>query len=160
MQITNETAKDYIEKAEQVKRVYARKYPNSQYNSDELYSFVIDQLMRGRSIRTKSKWLIIDFIRHMESDPRRATRKKIIEKEGIERLKGLYSEMQSSNKINEEPMSTFLKRCEAGFLEHGLIMLHFKYGYTLKELGYIFGVSEPRLCQVMKMAVDSLRPVA
>lgn len=120
-------------------------------DADDFAQEALIKIMNGR--KTRLKYILIDYLRANYSNPRA--------KSG----KDKYNITTSYSELNEDTMSEPTYKDDLDFnalkntldsKERAIVTLRYKWGFTEKEIGDCFGITEGRVSQHLKEIKSSI----
>lgn len=130
--------KEWKEKWE-LYRQFARKRGYG-YLSEDFAQSACEEMLKGRKLIPK--YYLIDFLRRYQTD----LRNKYIPHFQEFRDQGWKDEV-----INPTEIISFLDKRQV----RAVVVLFIKWGFSMKEIGELFDLTESRICQVIKIFTES-----
>lgn len=160
---------DVLKKRRQAFLYFIKKYPNTPIDVvEDFASFCTIQWYKGRKMNTAIKFLAVDFLR----TKLRYTDEEVLEaKKNGKTLRGTKDALGGKENLGlnieihgkrvtyaiRETILTTLNASKLSTLERAIVILKTQWGFTFKEIGHVFGLSEGRICQMERSLVGLLK---
>lgn len=114
--------------------------------ADDFVQFTLEALLRGRKATVAQ--LFIDFVRQEFGDNRAKENREFKFNNSVEWEEYMDQEVLDQHDLD---FTRIVDKFEG--TDRSILILHYVWGMTLKEIGYAIGVTESRVCQ-MKTEID------